>query len=67
MAESSGHGGKREGAGRKRLESEKRITISAVFPPDLVVKIDALAKAESKSRSSILVELIRKALGAPLV
>jgi len=59
-------GGKREGAGRKRLEPEKRLTISAAFPPDLVAKIDALAKAEGKSRSSVLVELIRRALGAPL-
>lgn len=57
-----GRGGKREGSGRKRLEQDKRVTISAALPPDLVAKLDARAKAEGKSRSSLLVELLQKSL-----
>lgn len=61
-ASKQGRGGKRNGSGRKMLGPEKRITISAVFPPDLVEQLDAMAKADNKSRSSLLVDLIRKAL-----
>ena len=57
------HGGKRDGAGRKRLpQSEKHITISAALAPDLVEKLDAKAKAEGKSRSRLLADIIKAAL-----
>jgi predicted DNA-binding protein len=57
-------GGKRPGAGRKRLQpDEKGVTVAFVLPPELVTRLDALAGAEGKSRSTVLVEILRRSLG----
>lgn len=58
----SRHGGKREGAGRKALGKQKSVSVSVATPPDLLEQIDAIAAAQKKSRSSVMVDLIRKGL-----
>jgi hypothetical protein len=57
-------GGKRAGAGRKRLQpDEKGVTVAFVLPPELVTRLDALAGRENKSRSAVLVEILRRSFG----
>ena len=58
-----GHGGKREGSGRKAKDAaEKVVTVAICLPFDLVQKLDTIATAEQKSRSKLILELVQKSL-----
>ena len=58
-----GHGGKREGSGRKTIGESKAVGVSVQIPPETLAQIDALAASENKSRSKIILEIIQKELG----
>ena len=62
MAEQS-HGGKREGSGRKALGSSPAVGVTVNLPPEILERIDAIAKAENKSRSKVILDIIRSELG----
>lgn len=60
--ESSGPGGAREGAGRKRLYGEKiaTTTVAAAVPVPLLVRLDKWAAAHGLTRSRAVTEAIRR-------
>ena len=60
---SQGRGGSRPGSGRKSKDAtEKVIPVAISLPFDLVQKLDAIATAEQKSRSKLILEIIQKSL-----
>ena len=57
-----GRGGKRPGAGRKQEGKTPATTVAISLQADIVHQLDALAKAQGKSRSRVIQEIIQKAL-----
>ena len=70
-AKGQGAGGARQGAGRKALPDNVRtermllrdaITVSVVFTPALLDKLNAMARREGKSRSMLVREILESVL-----
>lgn len=60
---SSSWGGRREGAGRRRVGALPRLSVAFSLPGELVEQLDGLAAARGKTRSAI----VREALAAYLL
>jgi hypothetical protein len=65
MTPTTGHGGKREGAGRKPINPEgPTINIGATVPESLMERLDALAERRGWNRSEAVTEAIRGLLAS---
>ena len=62
MEGTQGRGGKRPGSGRKTIGKGKAVGVTVNLPPEVLAQVDALADAEQKSRSSVMLEIIQKTL-----
>lgn len=62
---SSGHGGKRTGAGRPKKYQEHLVTFSVCVPLSIAQRISDIAEQSEESRSAIISNLIAKSLSKP--
>lgn len=55
------HGGKRDGAGRKRMGEELKQNLTVRLAPAVIEKLESLASGAGVSKGVFLEELIKKA------